>query len=78
MIRDELFLTNCGRTIFIQIAHQISLVPPLIPLVIPSSPSRSPLIRCSRRGRLANKAELTGGRKVYSRDDRRLKPLFPL
>ena len=48
-------------------------LPPLIPLVVP--PSQSPLlIRCSRR--LADKAERTGGRKVYSRDDRRLKPLF--
>jgi hypothetical protein len=49
-------------------------LPPLNPVVIPPPPS--PLIRCSRR--LANKAELTGGRKVYGRDDRRLKPLFPL
>jgi hypothetical protein len=49
-------------------------LPPLIPLVGPSSPS--PLVRCSLR--LGDKAELTGGRKVYSRDDRRLKPLPPL
>jgi hypothetical protein len=49
-------------------------LPPLIPLAV--HPSPSPLIRCSRRW--ADKAELTGGLKVYSRDDRRLKPLFPL
>jgi hypothetical protein len=45
--------------------------------LIPSPPSlihsNAPLLRCSRR--LANKAELTGGRKVYNRDDRRLKLL---
>ena len=45
-------------------------LPSLTPSVVPPSPS--PLIRCSHR--LAAKAELTGGRKTYSRDDRRLKP----
>ena len=52
--------------------------PPPIPPIIPSSPSlilsNAPLVRCSRR--LAAKAELTGGRRVYNRDDRRLKPLL--
>jgi hypothetical protein len=56
------------------LSHILPTLLPLIPLVVPPSPS--PLIQCSRR--LANKSELTGGRKVYSRDDRRLKPLFPL
>jgi hypothetical protein len=56
-----------------------SLVPPAKyaapnPFNVPPSPS--PLVRCSRR--LADKAELTGDRKVYSRDDRGLKPLFLL
>ena len=47
---------------------------------LPSPPSLSPpyaaLVRCSRH--LAAKAELTGGRRVYSRGDRRLTPhVFP-
>ena len=42
--------------------------------VFPTSPSPpyAPLVRCSCR--LAPNAELTGGRKVHCRDDRRLKP----
>ena len=67
------------------IKSSLSILPPLppqmplIPQIVPSSPSlthfNTPLVRCSRR--LADKAELTGGRRVYNRDDRRLKPLFP-
>ena len=43
-----------------------------IPSPRPLTPIHAPPLRCSRR--LAAKAELTGGRKTYSRDDRRLKP----
>ena len=67
------------------IKSSLSLLPPLppqmplIPQIAPSSSSlnhlNAPLVRCSRR--LADKAELTGGRRVYNRDDSRLKPLFP-
>ena len=62
------------------IKSALPLLRPLIPRIVPPSPSLThsiaPLVRCSRR--LADMAELTGGCKVYSRDDRRLKPLFPL
>ena len=67
------------------IKSSLPLLPPLPPQmphitqIVPSSPSlthlNAPLVRCSRR--LADKAELKGGRRVYNRDDRGLKPLFP-
>ena len=60
------------------IKSSLSLLPPLppqmplIPQIAPSSSSlnhlNAPLVRCSRR--LAAQAELTGGSRVYNRDDR--------
>jgi hypothetical protein len=73
------------RTTVNPVAHRISLVP-LVILATPNPSDRpsffvtNPLVcaggrRCSRR--LAEQAELTGGRRVYGRDDLGLKPLFP-
>ena len=49
---------------------------PSLPSLPPPSPPNAPLVRCSRS--LVAEAELTGGRRVYNSDDRRLKPcVFP-